>query len=143
MSRHNKQTKGIVQRQGQHVAFTQQEIYDDNYLPSADELAKYKQLDPDIINWIKERTEKEQDSRIDFNNRKMKLLESDQQKNFIIDICTIIAAFTILILGMFFSYHFIEAGRNLEGAIFGGGTLLFAANAFLNFRNKIVKATKQ
>lgn len=41
------------------VSLEHHAAYDDNLLPSAEELSKLKSIEPDIIPWIMERTEKE------------------------------------------------------------------------------------
>lgn len=55
------------------VQLEQNTIYDDNLLPAADELAKLHSLDNGIIPWVKKRTEVEQDGRIWFNKKRLKL----------------------------------------------------------------------
>ena len=65
------------------LAVEQTSIYDDSLLPPADELAKLKELDPDIINWVKKRTEIEQDARIKFNENKVKLMDKNMKQIFI------------------------------------------------------------
>lgn len=46
------------------LTLEQNTVYDDNLLPSADELAKLDNVSKDIIPWIMKRTEMEQDARI-------------------------------------------------------------------------------
>ena len=116
-----------------------QESYDDSLLPDAIELAKLKEVDDSIVEWIKERTAKEQDGRLDFNKRKMILLEVGSKRKFLIDLITIFCAFAIIMVGMLFSYYLIDKNQTTVGTIFAGATLVFAANAFLNFRKKIAE----
>ncbi len=51
-------------------AVLREEISDD-FLPSPEELSKYKELDPDIINWLKKRAEEEQKFRHRFQQKKL------------------------------------------------------------------------
>jgi len=142
MAKHTKQTRGkhLIGHQQQGVSFEQNESIDDGLLPEAEELARLKALDPTIIEWIKTRTEKEQDGRLDFNSRKMALLEGGTKKTFQIDVYTITCAFIVILTGMVFSAYLIEKGLEITGSVFAGLTLVFAANAFLNFRkNKNIK----
>lgn len=132
-SRHTKQSN-VVSKHGQGVAYEHQESIDDSLLPEATELASLKNLDPDIMVWIKERTAKEQDSRLDFNDRKMGLIEKGQGMAYRVDVIAIIAAFTITMSGMIFSYFLIQANQIITGSVFAGATILFAANSFLRFR---------
>ena len=52
-------------------------IIDDNLLPSAEELAKYKSISDEIIPWIMKRVEEEQKVRLTFNEDNMKLATKD------------------------------------------------------------------
>ena len=52
-----------------------QTLIDDSLLPSADEFS----ISEEILPWIMERTEKEQDARIDFNREKMNLAKNEQK----------------------------------------------------------------
>lgn len=138
MAKQTRHIKGsnIVAPHSKGASFEHHESFDDNLLPDSIELAKLKELDPNIIEWVKERTAKEQDSRIDFNDRKMSLLERNNARLFTLDVISIIAAFVIIISGMWFSYFLLIHKEVITSTIFAGGTILFAANAFLNFRRK-------
>ena len=95
-------------------------IYDDNLLPAADELAKLKTIDPTIVEWVKGRTEKEQDARIEFNHRRMDLAHKELNMSAAITITAIVLCF-VVICGIFLlSYKLILGGYNLSGTIFGG-----------------------
>ena len=117
---------------GNGVSFEHQESFDDNLLPDANELEKLQQLDPKIMEWIKETTSREQLARHDFNSRKIGLFESAQRKSFRMNTLQSTYAFLIIIASMFFSYFLIDKGHLISGSIFAGGTVLFAVYAFLN-----------
>lgn len=108
---------------------------DDNILPDAAELEKLKQLDPDIIAWIKSRAEKEQDARIDFNKQRVDVLKRTTRTTFRIDIYVITCALTVILAGMAFSAYLIYMQLPIYGTIFGGGVILLMANAFLKLSN--------
>lgn len=133
MSRKAEQNR--VVHQDNQVAVEQTSIYDDSLLPPADELAKLKELDPDIINWVKKRTEIEQDARIEFNQGKIRLMGKNMKHVFIENVICIFAAFVIIVLGILFSSYFIYKGLNVEGTIFGGSTLVIAAMVLIRWRN--------
>lgn len=105
-------------------------------LPDAIELEKLKTLDPTIIDWIKERTAKEQDGRLDFNSRKMSLLENGQKCAVKVDMYSMTCALLIILAGMGLSAYLIHEGSNTTGTIFAGGTIIMAVASFLNFRKK-------
>ena len=97
MAKHNRETKGLT-HPNRGSAYVHQETYDDSLLPEAIELEKLKKIDPNIVEWIKERTAKEQDARIDFNHRKMGLIEKGSSRGFLIDLYAITCAFIVSIL---------------------------------------------
>lgn len=132
----------VASHQGRGASFEQHESYDDSLLPEAAELARLQELDPNIMQWIKDRTEKEQDARLEFNSRKMNLIEGSTRKAYRIDLLTSTYAFLIVVLGMGFSYLLVKEGQILTGSIFAGATILYAASLFLNFRKKHTKDTK-
>ena len=59
--------------QGQGSSYEKHTSVDDSLLPDAIELEKLKILDPTIMDWIKERTAKEQDGRLYFNQKKIEI----------------------------------------------------------------------
>ncbi len=128
--------QNIVAKTGRGASFEHHESFDDNLLPDSEELAKLKVLDPNIIDWVKERTAKEQDSRIDFNNRKMLLLEKSSSRHFTLDVLSILSAFVVIVAGMCFSYFLLINQHVITSTAFAGATIVFAANAFLSFRKK-------
>lgn len=139
MAKQVRHTKGTNMQapHGRGTTFEHQESYDDSLLPDAIELGKLQELDPNIIEWIKERTAKEQDARLDFNNRKMIIIEQSSLRAFIIDIISLTFAFIIILGGMYFSYILVSSGLTTIGTIFAGATIVLAATAFLEFRKKL------
>lgn len=125
-----------VGQKGTGQTFEHQESIDDSLLPDASELARLQELDPDIVSWIKDRTAREQDARHSFNDRRMGLLEVGQKRTYRLDVITVVFAFLIIMAGIGFSAFLIYFGQSVVGTIFAGGTLIFAASAFLNYRKK-------
>jgi len=100
----NKTFKGthIANKQGSGVQYEQHVSVDDNILPDASELEKLKELDPDIISWLKERAEKEQDARIEFNKERTNIIKHTSRTTFRIDIYTITCALIVILPGCVF-----------------------------------------
>jgi len=129
------QGKAIATRDGQQgTSFEHEAIFDDSLLPDATELAKLQELDPTIIDWIKNRTEREQDMRHEYTRRRLSIVEKGQTRAYTVDLVTIIVSFILMVLGMGLSGWFIHEDQVVIGTIFGGGTLVLAVRSFLNFR---------
>lgn len=61
--------------------------YDDSLLPSAEKLSRLKEIEPDIVRWLMNRAEKEQDARIEFNHRRMQLAHKEMNLSAILTFC--------------------------------------------------------
>lgn len=120
----------------QGLTFEQKTVVDDNLLPSADELAKLNEVSKDIIPWIMERTEKEQDARIKFNEDRMHLSEKDLKFAHKYNMTALIMAFLIVILFLSASFYLIISGKEIIGSIFAGGTIVGIISYFLNSKKK-------
>ncbi|MDE6577944.1 MAG: hypothetical protein K2J82_03285 [Muribaculaceae bacterium] len=95
-------------------------MYDDNLLPSAEELAKLNAIDPSIIPWIQKRTEIEQEARIEFNKKRLKLPFREMTWAGIDTTLGLIFCAGIIILFMWLSYNLIMSDHEIIGGIFGG-----------------------
>jgi len=109
----------------------QNTVVDDYLLPSTDDLIRLKELDPNIIEWIKHRSEIEQDARIRFNDNRIKIALKDLTSTFWINLICILFAFIIIISGILFSYVMIKNDMKTEGTVFAGATIVIAASLFL------------
>ena len=116
------------------VAVEQTSIYDDNLLPPAEELSKLKELDPDIINWVKRRTEIEQDARIKFNMDKIRLMEKDMNQVTVQNIICICLTFIFVMAVLLISTYYVYKGLNVEGTVLGSSSILLAVLIFLKWR---------
>ncbi len=114
-------------------------VYDDSLLPSADELAKLNSISSDIVPWIMERTEKEQNARIKFNEDRMRLMEKDIKNTYNYNIVALIMAFLITIAFLIFSFYLVINGKGVEGTIFAGATVVMIVAYFIKAKNKEVK----
>ncbi|MFH8143293.1 MAG: hypothetical protein K1V88_07720 [Muribaculaceae bacterium] len=114
----------------------QNTVYDDSLLPAADELAKLNTIDPQIIPWVMRRTEVEQDGRIWFNKKRLKL--AGREINFA-GCSTILGLVLVFILiGVFFylSYDLILKGHETLGGIFGGVNLCLLISVLSKFQTR-------
>lgn len=97
----------------------QNTIYDDNLLPAADELAKLNAINPNIISWVMSRTEIEQNGRIWFNKKRLKL--AGREINWAGGSTVIGLILSFVLIGAFFylSYDLIKSDHEVLGGIFG------------------------
>jgi len=108
----------------------QRSIYDDSLLPPAEELAKLKEINPDIVTWIMERTAFEQEERL-------KIAKFEFRGGRRYNIAGLTFAFIVVIAGLSFSTFLIYNSMDIVGTIFAGSTLIMAANAFIKASKKI------
>ena len=106
------------------LVIEQHSIYDNSLLPPAEELAKLKEINPDIVTWVMERTTFEQEERL-------KIAKYEFRGGRRYNIIALIFAFIVIIAGLSFSTFLIYNSMNIIGTIFAGGTLIMAANAFI------------
>ena len=121
---------------GDGVAVEQTSIYDDSLLPSAEELAKLQSIDPTCIDWVKKRTEIEQDARIKFNMDKMDLMRKEVNHIFAQNILLIAVTSLIIIFIIGCAAYFVYKGLNVEGTIFGGLSMILAVSVFVRWHPK-------
>ena len=118
------------------LTFERNTVVDDNLLPSADELAKLDNISKEILPWIMNRTEKEQDARIKFNEDRMRLSEKDLRFAHKYNMTALIMAFAIVVMFMAASFYLIISGKEIIGTIFMGGTIACIIYYFLNTNKK-------
>ena len=123
-----------LSKHGENVALEQTSIYDDSLLTSAEELSKLQALDPSCIEWIKQRTEKEQDARIKFNLERVELAKQGMKDTKTLGLYSLSIIFATILLGMTLSIVCIIYHLNTVGTIFGGATLLSLVVVLLRLR---------
>lgn len=106
------------------VALEHNTVYDDNLLPAADELCKLSTLDPDIVPWVKKRTEIEQNARIKFNLRRTALAFREINYSAFITFVGLVFSVAIIAGVFYLSYDLIINGHENAGMIFGGGDVI-------------------
>ncbi len=108
----------------------QKTIVDDSMLPAAEELAKLKDVKPELVDWVMTRAEKEQDARIDFNKKRVKLANKELNGTIWVNVASLIFAFFIVVGGMAATLWALREGMTVAGTIFAGTTLVGAAALF-------------
>lgn len=116
------------------VQLEQSTIYDDNLLPAADELAKLHALDNDIIPWIKERTEIEQNARVRFNERRTALAFREINYSAALTFLGMAFCFAIICGFGYGAYHLVMAGHENAGLLLGGGDIVGMLMVISKFR---------
>jgi len=132
-TRSQKQVR-VQSHQGHGIQHENTEVFDDNLLPDAAEIAALSQIDPDIINWLKERAEKEQDFRHEIFKKRTDILEEDVKGTQKLNMRGMTYAFLIIMTGMGFSAFLIWLNHVITGSIFSGLTVIYAAALFYKRR---------
>ena len=127
MQQHNKLARN---RNGEHLV-EQNVAIDDNLLPNAEELARLKEVDPNIIDWIKNRTEIEQDARIRFNQDQMKVHTFSVKNTHRFNFWALFLGFLLFIAVIAVSALFVLEGLTVEGTIFGGSAIITGVIFFM------------
>lgn len=145
MSKSSKTTNGMVRKasDGSNQGVIQHhETYDDsNPLPDSQELAKLKEIDPDIINWLKAIHKTEQDARIaavereqtskfEIENRKITVVENESKFSFRIDVMSNIFAFILIASTLACSVYFIINNYNVAGTAFSAPAIYLLFKTF-------------
>ena len=129
MAKQQKKQQVVKNQQGQGLLI--EEVLDDNLLPDATEIEKLHRIDNNILEWLKQTAEKEQEFRHQAFAKKLKIAEDTERGIRQISKLGIIFSFIIVVLGMFFSGFLIYIGQTIIGTIFAGGIILSIVSAFL------------
>ena len=129
MAKQQKKQQVVKNQQGQGLLI--EEILDDNLLPDATEIEKLHRIDNNILEWLKQTAEKEQEFRHQALTKKLQIAEDSEKGLRRISQLGIIFSFIIVVLGMFFSGFLIYIGQTIIGTIFAGGIILSIVSAFL------------
>lgn len=121
----------LMKKQGQVGHYYEEEV-DDNLLPDAEEIAKLSEIDPNIMQWLKDRAEKEQDFRQKVFIEKLKLVKKNERGSRWINYAGLLFSFLLLGGGMYSSYMLIMADHTLVGTLFTGVVLITVASMFLS-----------
>lgn len=125
MAKRNRQ----IARKGQN--FVASEQVDDHLLPTAGEIQKYKEADPELPKFLREAASEEQKFRHSMNAKGMKLSFREQFLQYGLNYLGIICASGVAAAGFWFSYKLLLIGFEIQGTIFSGATLVYMAYLFL------------
>jgi len=100
-------------------------------LPPAEELQKLKEVNPEIIDWILNNANKEQDHRHQFDNDKVLLTKKDLNLNFCINITCIVFAFILMVCFIASSVWMINNNYPVAGTIFAGTSIVGVIALFM------------
>lgn len=110
--------------------------YEDNILPSPQELEAYKQVDPKIVDFLIESAQKEQVFRHSIENKKIELVGNADRGNRSMDRLGMFLAFLALILSLGVSAFALYLDKPWFAGIFGSGSILGIVSIFIR-RGKI------
>lgn len=136
-----KKNTQIHHSNGRGVQQEQTEVFDDNLLPDACEIQALAVLDPNILEWLKSRAEKEQDFRHLAHTKRNEIIDRNVKGEIAINKLGLTYAFLIIISGMAFSSFLIYLDHVITGTIFSGLTITYAAALFI--RNRKTESAKQ
>jgi uncharacterized membrane protein len=126
---HREVTRGsTVQTATSHVSIAQV----DSPLPDGEELAKLRDVDPKLIEWLMQNASKEQDFRHNSHNEQLAEAARDGKSNRWLNACGMVCAFVLFMSGMTLGAYMLHLGHENKGMAFAGTTLLAAAALFLN-----------
>ncbi len=126
MSKIQRQTKA------KHNEVVHQEMYDDNFLPPADELEKLQKLQPNIVDWILSRAEDEQRFRHKAYDERTEVLKETIKNEFKLNRTGLVFCFIVLLFGMGVGGFLIYHGNVISGSVFAGVDLVVAAGLLYN-----------
>lgn len=114
---------------GQQVEHT--EIFDDNLLPDAAEIAKLHSIDPNIMDWLKETASKEQAFRHKFASDRLEFVKENErgQRNLNTQGLWLGFILAFFALGLSAALHYM--GKSIEGNILGGASILYVIWLFV------------
>jgi hypothetical protein len=123
MAKHSKELKMAQRDATQHRQTELKEVLDDSLLPDAEEIAKLKTHDPDIMNWLKERVAIEQEFRHNYAFKRNDSIEGmHKREHGTVRIGLLI--YLICFLGCIIpSYLLLSNGHSVGGSIFGGAAV--------------------
>jgi uncharacterized membrane protein len=139
MTKVAKQNKAHADSSGKPVLYEQNMMIDDTIIPNAEELAKLKDVDPSLVQWVTSRCEQEQNFRHDFSRSQIGLAKKELNGNISLHWACLIMVFLLILGALGASVYMLIVGINVAGSIFAGGTvigIIIAFSKLLPSRNK-------
>lgn len=133
MTSHKKQTRLTSGQNSQSIEHA--EVFDDNLLPSTSEIQKLHQLDPNILPWLKQRAEKEQDFRHSAFNTQIAVNENKHKREHT-TIRLGLLFYTVLVLScLSISGVLLYNGKTVSGSVFGGTAAILGFGILISRRS--------
>lgn len=124
MSKHSREIRAHKSHQSQQLQH--KEEFDDNLLPDAEEIQKLSLIDPDIIQWLKTRGEKEQEFRHTAVQQRFKLTDKHNAREHFTARLGILIYFFLVAGVSYLSYDLLQHNHNTSGTIFGSAAVILA-----------------
>lgn len=124
MAKHNRNITAA--KQGPLARIEQSEVFDDNLLPEAEEIAKLHVIDPNILPWLKSRAEKEQDFRHKGYTDRVKLVNDHNCREHNTVRYGLTIYFALVFSAGIASFFLLREGHEVQGSMFGGAAAILA-----------------
>lgn len=122
--------------QGKGQQFELSEELDDRLIPSPEELSRYAEVDPKLLDLFREAAIKEQLFRHAMHEKGMRLSFREQGLQHGLNFVGVIFAFLIGLAGLWYSYELIRLEKGVHGTVFGGLMLAYLIYLFVGIANK-------
>lgn len=130
MTKVAKQNKAHTDGSGKPVLYEQNMMIDDTIIPNAEELAKLKEVEPTLVQWVTSRCEQEQNFRHQFSNDQLGLAKKELRGNISLHWACLIMVFLLILGALGASVYMLIHGIDIAGSIFAGGTVIGIVIAF-------------
>lgn len=107
-------------------------IVDDNSLPTPEELAAYKAVEPKIVDFLIETSKKEQEHRHKIDNDKIVIIKKSERRITTINITGMFFAFLSIIVLVGLSAYALYLDKPWFAGIVGVGTIASVASVFVH-----------
>lgn len=142
MTKHRKEIRAAQNKDVARLEHT--EVFDDNLLPDASEIEKLHAIDPDILQWLKSRAEKEQDFRHNSFDKRVQITENHNKREHNTTRMALMIYFFLVAACLVASYLLISNDKKIAGSIFGGvGVIMALAVLITRKSNPLPKDLKQ
>lgn len=105
---------------------------DDNSLPSPQELAAYKEIDPQIVTFLMEASVKEQEHRHRIDKEKIELVRKSESRDWRMNWWGMTFAFLSIVVIVLLAGCALYLDRPWFAGLLGAGTLVTVASIFIN-----------
>ena len=107
-------------------------IVDDNSLPTPEELAAYKAVEPKIVDFLIETSKKEQEHRHKIDNDKIVIIKKSERRITTINLTGMFFAFLSIIVLVGLSAYALYLDKPWFAGIVGVGTIASVASVFVH-----------